>query len=117
MTPEEKARQQIDRQLHQAGWLVQDYRQIDISAGSGVAVREFPLTTGEADYMLYADAKARLETEKRYPQKRRLRVEVAFLRNELRINLTPFVYLLAEADMLIADRVEQLARLWVAARA
>jgi type I restriction enzyme R subunit len=58
MTPEQKARQQIDRQLEQAGWIVQDYRQMNISAGLGVAVREFPLTTGDADYMLYADAKA-----------------------------------------------------------
>ena len=58
MTPEQKSRQQIDRQLDQAGWLVQDYRQMNISAGLGVAVREFPLTTGAADYMLYADGKA-----------------------------------------------------------
>jgi type I restriction enzyme R subunit len=58
MTPEQKARQQIDRQLEQAGWNVQDYRQMNISAGLGVAVREFPLTSGFADYMLYADAKA-----------------------------------------------------------
>jgi type I restriction enzyme R subunit len=58
MTPEQKARQQIDRQLEQAGWSVQDYRQMNISAGQGVAVREFPLTTGFADYLLYADAKA-----------------------------------------------------------
>ena len=58
MTPEQKARQQIDRQLEQAGWIVRDYRQMNITAGLGVAVREFPLTTGDADYMLYADAKA-----------------------------------------------------------
>src|SRR5882757_6840545 len=58
MTPEQKSRQQIDRQLEQAGWIVQDYRQMHITAGLGVAVREFPLTTGAADYMLYADAKA-----------------------------------------------------------
>ncbi|MFO1043278.1 MAG: DEAD/DEAH box helicase family protein [Planctomycetaceae bacterium] len=58
MTPEQKSRQQIDRQLEQAGWIVQDYRQMNISAGLGVAVREFPLNTGHADYMLYADAKA-----------------------------------------------------------
>src|SRR5436190_13683008 len=58
MTPEQKSRQQIDRQLEQSGWIVQDYRQMNISAGLGVAVREFPLTTGDADYMLYADAKA-----------------------------------------------------------
>lgn len=58
MTPEEKARRQIDRQLNACGWLVQDFRQMNISAGRGVAVREFPLATGEADYLLYADAKA-----------------------------------------------------------
>ena len=58
MTPEQKSRQQIDRQLEQAGWIVQDYRQMNISAGLGVAVREFPLKTGAADYMLYGDAKA-----------------------------------------------------------
>jgi type I restriction enzyme R subunit len=31
---------------------------MNISAGQGVAVREFPLTDGAADYMLYADCKA-----------------------------------------------------------
>lgn len=58
MTPEQKARQEIDRQLEKAGWTVQDYRQMNITAGLGIAIREFPLTTGHADYMLYADAKA-----------------------------------------------------------
>ncbi len=58
MTPEQRARQQIDRQLEQAGWIVQDFRQMNMSAGMGVAVREFPLTTGFADYMLYVDGKA-----------------------------------------------------------
>jgi hypothetical protein len=32
MTPKEKARQQIDRQLADCGWAVQDYRQMNISA-------------------------------------------------------------------------------------
>lgn len=31
---------------------------MNISAGLGVAVREFPLSTGEADYLLYADGRA-----------------------------------------------------------
>lgn len=31
---------------------------MNISAGLGVAVREFPLTSGFADYLLYADGKA-----------------------------------------------------------
>jgi len=38
--------------------MVQDYRQMNISAGAWVATREFPLSTGEADYLLYADGKA-----------------------------------------------------------
>src|SRR5689334_7848265 len=58
MTPEQKARQRIDQQLAQCGWLVQDYADMNISAGAGVAVREFPLKTGAADYMLYADCRA-----------------------------------------------------------
>lgn len=58
MTPEQDARQQIDLLLEQAGWIVQDYKQMNISAGLGVAVREFRLSTGFADYMLYADGKA-----------------------------------------------------------
>src|SRR3954471_2792806 len=58
MTPEDQARQNIDRQLAQAGWQVQDYRDMNISAGPGVAVREFPLKGGPADYLLYADCRA-----------------------------------------------------------
>jgi type I restriction enzyme R subunit len=58
MTPEQESRQDIDRQLVQTGWLVQDYRDMNISAGPGVAVREFPLATGKADYLLYVYAKA-----------------------------------------------------------
>ena len=57
-TPEEKARRKIDRLLGQCGWVVQDFAEINISAARGVAVREFPLATGFADYMLYADGKA-----------------------------------------------------------
>ena len=55
MTLEQEARRKIDRQLGQCGWLVQEYRSMDLSAGPGVAVREFPLTTGLADYLLYVD--------------------------------------------------------------
>ena len=32
-TPEEKAREQIDRQLEAAGWALQDYEQINLTAG------------------------------------------------------------------------------------
>jgi type I restriction enzyme R subunit len=58
MTPEQKARREIDRQLVQCGWLVQQAGEMNISAGIGVAIREFPLRTGFADYLLYVCGKA-----------------------------------------------------------
>jgi type I restriction enzyme R subunit len=56
-TPEQKARQKIDAQLRACGWSIQDYRQIDLSAARGIAVREVPLTTGPCDYLLIVDRK------------------------------------------------------------
>ena len=49
MSPEEKARQVIDARLVQAGWVVQDFRSLNLSAATGVAVREYPTDTGPAD--------------------------------------------------------------------
>ena len=57
MTPEQKAREEIDRQLAACGWILQNHKTMNIMAGMGVAVREFPLRTGFADYLLYVDAK------------------------------------------------------------
>ena len=53
--PEAEARELIDAQLKAAGWLLQDRAELNPYAGLGVAVREFPLLGGEADYLLYAD--------------------------------------------------------------
>jgi len=58
MTPEELARQQIDRQLEQTGWLIQDVNAINLGAGLGVAVREFPTDAGPADYVLFINRQA-----------------------------------------------------------
>ncbi len=60
MTPEQEARANIDRLLEQAGWSVQNADSINLYAGSGVAVREFPLKHGHgtADYLLYVNQKA-----------------------------------------------------------
>jgi type I restriction enzyme R subunit len=49
VNPEEKARKEIDRQLVACGWLVQDHKAMNIMAGPGVAVREFPLKSGLAE--------------------------------------------------------------------
>lgn len=50
----------IDRQLEAAGWIVQDRSRLNLHAGPGVAVREFPLRSGYgfADYLLYVGGKA-----------------------------------------------------------
>lgn len=58
MGAEERAREIIDRQLKLAGWVVQDMDRLNLGASAGVAVREFPLTTGFADYLLFVDRKA-----------------------------------------------------------
>ena len=55
MTPEEKARLNIDHLLELAGWHVQDLKEYDPTRSLGVAVREFPLSSGEADYVLFVD--------------------------------------------------------------
>ena len=55
MTPEQKAREAIDQWLTQAGWILQDMRQLNPLAGPGVAVREFPTSTGPVDYALFVD--------------------------------------------------------------
>ena len=57
-TPEELARENIDRQLTACGWTVQSRAEMNLYAARGVAVREFPLETGEADYLLFVDRKA-----------------------------------------------------------
>ncbi len=55
--PEQQAREQIDAALEAAGWVVQHAEEMNISAGRGIAVREFPLAPGHgrADYILYVD--------------------------------------------------------------
>ena len=59
-TPERKARRIIDANLEAAGWLVQSHDDLDLTAGSGIAVREFPMKPGfgTADYVLYVDRMA-----------------------------------------------------------
>jgi type I restriction enzyme, R subunit len=58
MTPEAQARQVIDERLQAAGWLVQDYRQLNLGAAPGIAVREYPTDTGPADYVLFVNREA-----------------------------------------------------------
>src|SRR3989337_3803601 len=55
LKPEEKARQQIDKLLIDAGWTIQDYPEFNLGTSPGVAVREFPLKSGFTDYLLFLD--------------------------------------------------------------
>ncbi|MCX7794652.1 MAG: DEAD/DEAH box helicase family protein [Thermodesulfovibrionales bacterium] len=55
MTPEQEARKRIDSLLEKAGWVVQDYQRINLGISLGVAVREFPLKSGIADYLLFVN--------------------------------------------------------------
>ena len=59
LNPEEQARVLIDEQLTQAGWAVQDRKDIDLVNHVGVAVRETVLknVAGRADYLLYINRK------------------------------------------------------------
>jgi type I site-specific restriction endonuclease len=53
------ARIDIDHQLEEAGWIVQDRYQMNIFAGEGVPIREVSTPdAGEADYLLVAGGKA-----------------------------------------------------------
>jgi len=56
--PEQLARKRIDAMLVRAGWIVQDYKSINLYAGTGVAVRELVTAAGPADYVLFVDRQA-----------------------------------------------------------
>ena len=57
---EQQARATIDQLLEQAGWYLCDVNEANIHFHRGVAVREFPLQSGNgfADYLLYVDGSA-----------------------------------------------------------
>ncbi len=58
LLPEQRARKRIDEMLVRAGWVVQDYKSINLYASAGVAVRELVTTAGPADYVLFLDRQA-----------------------------------------------------------
>jgi type I restriction enzyme R subunit len=60
LAAEQRARVLIDRQLSEAGWVVQDRRDLNLFASQGVAVREVIMARGHgrADYLIYVDQKA-----------------------------------------------------------
>jgi type I restriction enzyme, R subunit len=57
LAAEQRARVLIDRQLSDAGWVVQDKKHLNLYADQGVAVHEVIMAKGHgrADYLLYVD--------------------------------------------------------------
>jgi len=55
--PEQIARDNIDKQLTESGWIIQKKKQINLSTGLGVAVTEYQTEIGPADYVLFVDGK------------------------------------------------------------
>ena len=53
MTPEAKARVNIDNMLTESGYVLQDMKSFNRTASLGVAVREFPTNSGPVDYLLF----------------------------------------------------------------
>ncbi len=58
LTPEQIARHKIDRLLVASGWKLQNPEAFNRKEALGVAVREFQLTNGPCDYILFVDGKA-----------------------------------------------------------
>jgi type I restriction enzyme R subunit len=56
--PEQIARDNIDKQLMLCGWIIQDKKKVNLSAGLGIAIREYQTDIGPADYVLFVDRKA-----------------------------------------------------------
>jgi type I restriction enzyme, R subunit len=56
-TPEEIARDKIDLALINCGWIVQNKKEINLNAATGVAVREYLTNVGSADYVLFVNKK------------------------------------------------------------
>jgi len=57
LTPEQHSRQKIDDQLIKAGWIIQDFKNLNLSEGLGIAIREYPTESGSADYILFVERK------------------------------------------------------------
>ncbi len=53
--PEQLSRDNIDRKLLLCGWVIQDKKNINLTAGLGVAVREYSTEVGPADYVLFVN--------------------------------------------------------------
>lgn len=56
--PEQLARDLIDSELLRSGWVIQNKKQINLTAAPGIAIREYQTDIGPADYVLFVAGKA-----------------------------------------------------------
>lgn len=56
-TPEQIARDKIDKQLIASGWVIQNKKRINLNSNIGVAVTEYQTNIGPADYILFVEGK------------------------------------------------------------
>ena len=57
--PEQRARDNIDKQLNDCGWIIQDKKQLNLNASLGVAIRKYNTQDGkELDYALFVEGKS-----------------------------------------------------------
>lgn len=115
-TPEQQARVRIDAALVAAVWVVQSRDEINLTAGRGVAIREFALKSGHgyADYLLFVDGKAVgvLEAKKVGETLRGIEPQAARYTEGLPDNLRapqrplPFQYLSTGVDTLFSNLLD-----------
>lgn len=53
LTPEQQAREKIDKRLRESGWEVQNKDSINLNASEGVTIREYHTDSGPADYISF----------------------------------------------------------------
>lgn len=53
--PEQIVRDNIDKQLLECGWIIQDKNKINLTEALGIAIREYPTAIGPADYVLFVN--------------------------------------------------------------
>jgi len=53
LTPEQQAREKIDKMLNTSGWINQNMDTLDFSGNIGIAAREYQTEAGFADYVLF----------------------------------------------------------------
>ncbi len=56
-TPEQLARDNIDKQLIACGWTIQKKSSINLAAAVGIAICEYQTNAGPADYILFVNKK------------------------------------------------------------